>query len=132
MTDRPRVSAARRLARLTALGVVLLACGRSPAPQPAAPRDAGEVAVQVDNHYAGTLVVYLHSGGTSQRLGEVHFQEVKSFVLQWRRLWDGFYLRAEVIGSSERALTDGLQVQPGQMVRWTLTPSLDMSNVAIY
>jgi hypothetical protein len=77
-------------------------------------------------------VVYLHSGGTSQRLGEVNFQEVKSFVLQWRRLWDGFYLRAEVIGSSERALTNDLQVQPGQMVRWTLTPNLDMSNVAIY
>jgi hypothetical protein len=117
---------------LAACGALLLACGRGRGPESVPPRDAGEVAVQVENHYAGTLVVYLHSGGTSHRLGEVNFQEVKSFVLQWRRLWDGFYLRAEVIGSSERALTNDLQVQPGQMVRWTLTPNLDMSNVAIY
>jgi len=97
-------------------------------------QEPAEVAVQAENHYAGTLVLYLHSAGTSLRLGEVNFQEVKSFVLPWRRLrGDGvFFLRAEVIGSDERVVTDDLLVQPGQVVRWTLTPNLGMSSVAVY
>lgn len=112
----------------------MLACGQGPAPEGVSARDPSEVAVQVENHYAGMVTVYLHSGGTTVRLGEVGFQEAKSFVLPWRRLrGDGVcFLRAEVIGSSERALTDDLRVQPGQMVRWTLTPSLGMSSVSIY
>jgi hypothetical protein len=97
-------------------------------------QEPAEVGIQVDNRFAASLTIYLHSGGTSLRLGQVNIQEVQSFVVPWRRLRaDGvFFLRAEVIGSSERTVTEDLRVQPGQVVRWTLAPNLGMSSVTVF
>jgi hypothetical protein len=118
------------------VGVVVLACGcgGKPAPGPVSAQEPAEVGIQVDNRFAASLTIYLHSGGTSLRLGQVNIQEVQSFVVPWRRLRaDGvFFLRAEVIGSSERTVTEDLRVQPGQVVRWTLAPNLGMSSVTVF
>jgi hypothetical protein len=118
---------------LVALGAVLLACGR-PVSEPEVVPSDGEVAVQVENHFTASLTIHLHSQGISRRLGEVHFQETRAFVVPWRRIGSAgvFRLRAEVIGSDERVVTDNLRVQPGQVVHWTLTPHLDASSVILY
>lgn len=122
------------LGRNLAVGLLILACrGASGAgtPHPATP---GEVGVSIENHFAGTLAIYLDAHGTSLRLGEVSAQGSPAFALPWRRVGpDGvFRLRAEVLGSAERVVSEEIRVQPGQLVRWTLAATLGMSSVSIY
>jgi len=116
------------------LGLVLLACGGPSVAEAPPPAVTGEVGVSIENHFAGTLTIYLDAHGTSLRLGKVSAQGSPAFVLPWRRVGpDGvFRLRAEVIGSAERVVSEEIRVQPGQLVRWTLAATLGMSSVAIF
>ena len=123
-----------RSAVLLSLVLALVGCSRRPPAGPVTARDPAEVAVIVESQYAGLVTVYLDASGSTTRLGEVHFQESRSFVVPWRTFGDGGSprLRGEVIGSSERVVTNDLQVSPGSVVRWTLTPRLSMSYYAVY
>jgi len=93
-----------------------------------------DIGLSVESHFAGTLAIYLDAHGTSLRLGEVSAQGSPAFVLPWRRVGpDGvFRLRAEVIGSAERVVTEEIRVQPGQLVRWKLGATLGMSSVSVH
>jgi hypothetical protein len=122
-----------RLAAFLAIGLAACSRGPGPAAEPATSPGPAEVAVQVENHFAGSLTIYLDVNGVGRRLGQVTMQDTRAFVIPWRRVPSGiFRLRAEVIGSDERVVTQDLRVQPGQLVRWTLAPSLSMSSVAFF
>lgn len=113
--------------------VGLSACGKRPAPGPVTATERPEIAIQVENRFAASLTIFLDSGGLSRRLGQVNIAGTVSFVIPWTEAPNGLMrLRAEVIGSSERAVTDQLRVQAGQIVRWTLAPQLRMSSVLLY
>ena len=120
------------LAALVAF-TALAACGKRGGSEPVSP-GSGEIVIEVENQYAASVTIYLDAGGTSRRLGQVNIGSSQSFPVAWRQLGtDGaFRLRAEVIGSSERVMTDVLRVQPDQIVRWTLAPQLGMSAVMVH
>ena len=116
------------------LALILAGCSHRPPAGPVTARGPAEVAVIVESQYEGMVTVFLDASGKSTRLGEVHFQETRSFVVPWRTVGDGGSprLRGEVIGSAERVATSDLHVSPGSVVRWTLTPRLSMSYYAVY
>ncbi len=120
--------------RLVLISLLLVACGGPPTARDPAPAVVDEVAVSIENHYAGTLTIYLDAHGTSLRLGEVSAQGSPSFVIPWRRVApDGvFRLRGEVVGSAERVVTGLIRAQPGQLVRWTVAAALGMSSVSVF
>jgi hypothetical protein len=114
--------------------VLVAACSHRQAPGPVTAQEPPEVGVIVESQYGGIVTVFLDASGRSTRLGEVHFQETRSFVVPWRTVGDGGTprLRGEVIGSAERVATSDLRLSPGSVVRWTLTPRLSMSYYAVY
>ncbi len=113
------------------LGV--LSCARRPDPGPVSAQQHPEIGIQVENQYAASLTIYLETGGLWRRLGQVNIAETVSFVVPSIEASTGVLrLRGEVIGSTERILTDRLRVDAGQIVRWTLAPQLRMSSVALY
>jgi hypothetical protein len=116
------------------VGLALLACGRPTEAANPSPALAADIGLSVESHFAGGLAIYLDAHGTSLRLGEVSAQGSPAFVVPWRRVGpDGvFRLRAEVIGSVERVVTEELHVQPGQLVRWKLGAILGMSSVSVH
>lgn len=123
-----------RTLALLCLSLGLVGCSRRKAPEPVTARYPAEVAVIVESQHTGQVTVYLDADGSATRLGEVNFQETRSFVVPWRVLGDGrsSRLRGEVLGSAERVVTSDLHVRPGSVVRWTLTPRLSMSYFAVY
>lgn len=116
------------------LVLTLTACGGKPAPDEVVPRKHNEVGVIVENQYTGQITIYIEANGRSLRLGEVHFSETRSYVVPSRSLSeDGVVsLRGEVIGSDEAVRTGRLTLTPGSVVRWTLTPNLNLSYYAVY
>jgi len=111
----------------------LTACTHRPAPGPVTASGPSEVGIQIENQFAASLTIYLESGGLSRRLGQVNIAQTVAFVVPWSRAPTGVLrLRAEVIGSSERAVTEELRVQAGQVLRWTLAPQLRMSSIVLY
>jgi hypothetical protein len=132
LPSRERAGAA--VTGLLALTLTVAACSNRVPPGPVTAAEPSEVALQVENQASASLTIYLDAGGISRRLGEIHTQEVLSFVVPFHQVNPGgtFRLRAEVIGSAARVVTDPLVVQPGQVVRWTLAPRLSMSSVAVY
>lgn len=118
---------------LAALVLLVAACAKRPAPGPVTASEPPEVAIQVENQFAGSLSIYLDVSGVSRRLGQVNMQDTRSFVVPWRAVGEGiFSLRGEVIGSGERVVTQEVRIQPGQIVRWTLAASLRMSSVMLH
>ena len=93
-----------------------------------------ELGLEIENQSTSDIVIYLIIANVSTRLGMVSTNGVLAVTLPWRRVGAGrrLRLRAEVVGSATRLVTDDLQVSPGQLVRWTLTPNLRMSQVAVY
>jgi hypothetical protein len=116
----------------TALFAILLgltACV-SRKPGPVTVENPAEVGIVIESNFTATVVIFLEAKGTVRRLGEVHTQETLSWVLPYRQLGGGVSrLRAEVIGSDQWIATPDLQVQPGQVVRWSLAPRLVQSAV---
>lgn len=124
----------RKLETVFLVGVLgLLSCARRPDPGPVSAQQRPEIGIQVENQYAASLTIYLETGGLWRRLGQVNIAETVSFVVPSIEASTGVLrLRGEVIGSTERILTDRLRVDAGQIVRWTLAPQLRMSSVALY
>jgi hypothetical protein len=125
-----------RISTLLSVAVLVLAAcaGRPPSPQPEAEAEAASVAFEIENQSSLDCAIYLIVDHISLRLGSVSTNAVLTVEKEWRQIGRGRHLRlrAEVVGSATRVVTDDLLVQPGQLVHWTLTPDLRMSNWAIY
>ena len=124
----------RRLASLLLLALLPACGGRNHPGEVQGPNKLSEIAVVVENQHTGTISLYLESNGRSVRIGEVHFSENRSFVMPWRSLSENgvVSLRGEVVGSDQSVGTGPFTLTPGNMVRWTLTPRLEMSYYAVY
>lgn len=99
-------------------------------PGPVVTENPAEIGIIVESNFSSTVAVFLEARGTVRRLGEVHTFETLSWVFPYRQVGVGTArLRAEVIGSDQSLVTPELQIQPGQVVRWSLAPKLSLSSV---
>jgi hypothetical protein len=113
--------------------VVTIACGpRHPAPDTTGPR--AEVAIEIESHHWGDVVISLYRDGVWERVGLAGAAKTTTFVLPWRRIGASgvIRLRAYALGGNEVTFTDQISVQPGQVIVWTLESSLDRSSVGVY
>jgi len=125
----------RSLALLSGMLSVLGGCaGQRQAGPAAVGPEAEAIYIEVENQSSTDLTIYLIVDNVSQRLGMVSTNGVLSLEKAWRQIGRGrrLRLRAEVIGSATRVVTEDLRVQPGQLIRWTLASDLKMSTWAIY
>ncbi len=105
--------------------------------------DSSEV-VTVGTSWAGTTVqvrnfnvmdarIFVFRGRVPYRLGTVTSMGSAEFDIPEAFLPDGARIRviAELIGSSERAQTEEMRVQPGLLIQWVLENRLSQSNYFI-
>ena len=135
MGSTPRL---RRLIPRTAVIATLAAAGlagcshKSGPSASAAPMET--IALEIDNrHYLDVTIYAIHDGQLT-RLGVAGGSAHTGMKLPARLLGAGRELRlyGDPIGSSERAITEVIVVQPGQYVQWELEPGLDRSSVSVY
>jgi hypothetical protein len=115
---------------VTALG----AC-RSKGPSTSAEPDPNaQVAVEVESHYQGDVIIYLVQGSQRDRLGTVTALSRAEFSFPYRRLQTSSNTRlmAYPLAGAQAYLSDPLLVQPGQYVSWTLESDLGRSSLAVY
>lgn len=122
----------RSVMALVGTTCLTLACakGKTAEPEPA----PGQVGIEVQNQSSFSLTIYLVTGSVRHRLGQVNAQDGLALVRPYREFARGstVYLRAEVIGSDDRVVTDDLRVQAGQVIHWILAPNLRMSRVVLH
>jgi len=126
----------RRVALLTIAAATLpLGCAHR---QPVSSHDT---IVSVDgwsltvvNHHWLDVSIVLISDGQRSRVGTVSATRTETYELPARTITSGRVIRLEAnpIGSNGKLTTDGLTVQIGQHVEWTLETSLERSSVAIW
>ncbi len=107
--------------------------GAETSAQPKADRDT-PVAVEVENHYHGDVIIYLVQGTQRQRLGMVTALSTAEFSVPWGRLGASGTNRllAYPLAGARAYPSEPLYVQPGQYVSWTLESDLDRSSLAVY
>jgi hypothetical protein len=124
----------RVTALLPALALAGFGCvpGRNDSPAGAA--FVGDVPVQVVNHHWLDVTIYVIHDGQRTRLGVAGGNSETQMVLPSRLLGVGRDLRlyGDPIGSSERAITETIVVQPGQFIEWLLESQLERSTVGVY
>ncbi|HTI06094.1 MAG TPA: hypothetical protein VL549_12300 [Gemmatimonadales bacterium] len=88
----------------------------------------------VVNHHWLDVSIVLISDGQRSRVGTVSATRTETYELPARTITSGRVIRLEAnpIGSNGKLTTDGLTVQIGQHVEWTLETSLERSSVAIW
>jgi|SRR5918995_5473899 hypothetical protein len=93
-----------------------------------------DVPLQVINRNWLDVTIYVIHDGQRTRLGVAGGSDQTAMVLPSRLLGVGreLQLYGDPIGSSERAVTDVLVIQPGQFIQWLLEPGLDHSTVGVY
>jgi hypothetical protein len=123
-----------RRGSLTLLALLAACAGRGRGAATAPEPEPMTVAFEIENQSSLDCAIYLVVDRISLRVGTVSTNATLTVEKDWRQLGRGRHLRlrAEAIGSATRVVTDELQVQPGQLVRWTLTPDLRMSNWGVY
>lgn len=125
----------RRALSLLMTVLLVVACSRHQQAAPGeVPVEPMGLAFEVENQSSVDLAIYLIVDNVSERLGMVTTNAVLTVEKPWQRVGGGrrLRLRAEVIGSATRIVTEDLRAQPGQLVRWTLTPDLKMSFWGVY
>ena len=89
---------------------------------------AGPVLVEVTNHNVLDVTVFAVGGGQTSRLGTVPTNATQTFeVSRALNLVSGLRLLVDPVGSVEAALTDDIQVLPGDTVYLTVQPNLATS-----
>lgn len=94
----------------------------------------GDVPLHVNNHHWLDVTIYVIHDGQRTRLGVAGGTAETQMVLPSRLLGVGrdIQLYGDPIGSSERAITEVLLVQPGQFIEWSLEWGLERSTVGVY
>ncbi|HET6576751.1 MAG TPA: hypothetical protein VFG66_00410 [Gemmatimonadales bacterium] len=92
------------------------------------------VAVEVESHFQGDIIIYLVQGSQRERLGTVTALSRAEFSFPYRRLQMSGTTRlmAYPLAGAQAYLSEPLLVQPGQYVSWTLESDLDRSSLAVY
>lgn len=124
-----------RLKATTRMSATFLALACSGGKAPPEPDPApGEIGIEVQNQSSFSLTIYLVTGSVRHRLGQVNAQDALALARPYSEFARGssVHLRAEVIGSDERVVTDDLRVQAGQIIHWILAPNLRMSRVVLH
>ncbi len=85
----------------------------------------------VNYHLSNVRVVIIRGGAVRYRLGMVPTNGSSSFEVSESVLPAGarIQLVAEVIGGSDRAETEEIQVRPGLVIQWTVETNLSQSNL---
>jgi hypothetical protein len=80
------------------------------------------------------VTIYVIHDGQRTRLGVAGGTAETQMVLPSRLLGVGrdIQLYGDPIGSSEKAITEVLLVQPGQFIEWSLEWGLERSTVGVY
>jgi hypothetical protein len=119
---------------LTALAIATSGCFLGKNDSPAGAALVGDVPVQVVNHHWLDVTIYVIHDGQRTRLGVAGGSAETQMVLPFRLLGIGRDLRlyGDPIGSSERAITGSIVVQPGQFIEWLLESQLERSTVGVY
>jgi hypothetical protein len=135
-SNTPRLGKLRTAGLLSA--AVLSACScfiGSKAPDPAAASEwSGEIPLQVVNHHWLDVTIYVIHDGQRTRLGVAGGSAQTRMMLPSYLLGIGREVRlyGDPIGSTERAITEPIIVQPGQFIEWLLESGLARSTVAVY
>lgn len=126
----PRIALA---AMVAAAAASLGSCSHKRGPA-VAPDPLEEIPLEIENHHYLDVAVYAVHDGQLTRLGVAGGSAHTELVLPARLLGAGRELRlyGDPIGSSDRAITDVIVVQPGQYVQWLLEPGLDRSTLSAY
>jgi hypothetical protein len=116
------------------LAVTAVACSLGKKDPPAATPLSEDVLVLIVNHHWLDITIYVIHDGQRTRLGVAGGTAETRMMLPSRLLGVGrdIQLYGDPIGSSERALTEVILVQPGQFVQWLLEPRLERSTVGVY
>ena len=118
------------------IGLLLGCAARSEEDASEAPPSpaTAEVALEVENHAWSDIVIYLVRGTATDRLGMVGSLSTETFVFPYRLLGVGtdVRLRAYPIGGPRGYTSEGVLVQPGQWIKWTLESDLTRSFLAVY
>lgn len=122
----------------TLTAAILSACGcffgQPPADAAGASQWSGEIPLQIVNHHWLDVTIYVIHDGQRTRLGVAGGSAHTRMMLPHRLLGVGreLQLYGDPIGSTERAITEVVVVQPGQFVEWLLESGLARSTVAVY
>jgi len=97
------------------------------------PAPSTPVAVEVESHFMGDVVVYLLAGSQRTRLGTVTALQSATFTFPWRRLGTSGSRRllAYPIAGARSVVSEPLYLQPGQSIKWTLESDLDRSTMVV-
>jgi hypothetical protein len=100
----------------------------------AAPAPVENIRLEIDNHHYLDVTVYAVHDGQLTRLGVAGGSAHTEMMLPARLLGAGRELRlyGDPVGSSDRAVSEVIVVQPGQYVEWQLEPGLDRSTISVY
>lgn len=90
--------------------------------------------IEIDNDNPRDVRIYVLRGGTRYSLGLVTSKRLTAFELPLAQLADGARIQvlAEVIGSSERLLTEVIRIEPGIVIRWVLAEPLRYSSYSYF
>jgi hypothetical protein len=127
-----------KLASLCATFCLILgtsSCFFGQAPETAS--DSGwsaDVPLHVNNNHWLDVTIYVIHDGQRTRLGVAGGTAETQMVLPHRMLGMGgaIQLYGDPIGSSEKAITEVINVQPGQFIEWSLEWGLERSSVGVY
>jgi hypothetical protein len=100
----------------------------------AAPAPVEQIPLEIDNHHYLDVIVYAVHDGQLTRLGVAGGSAHTQMRLPARLLGAGRELRlyGDPVGSSDRAVSEVIVVQPGQYIQWLLEPGLDRSTISVY
>ncbi|HVD32567.1 MAG TPA: hypothetical protein VNC19_03240 [Gemmatimonadales bacterium] len=129
----------RRLPSLALAAVVvvvvasLAGCSHKRGPA-VVPDPAEKIRLEIENHHYLDVTVYAVHDGQLTRLGVAGGSAHTEIMLPARLLGAGRELRlyGDPIGSSDRAVSDVIVVQPGQYIEWLLEPGLERSTLSAY
>jgi hypothetical protein len=129
----------RRVARHAGIltGALLLVAGcaanSAEADREESREKTAETALQVENHHAGDIVIYLMRGSQPYRLGMVAAVSSAHFTFPYRHVGSSgtARLRADAVGGPRSVTSEYLHIQPGQWLRWTLESELRRSFLTV-
>jgi hypothetical protein len=95
---------------------------------------AENIPLEITNHHYLDITIYAIHNGQRTRLGVAGGSAHTNMMLPARLLGEGRELRlfGDPVGSSDRAISEVVVVQPGQYIEWLLEPELDRSTISVY